>query len=103
MPEGLLVEGANTVTIRLPGDTGMKWDMVMLESVAVTYPRRLTARGGQLEFEASGDAITIDGDSDQWNFGDDVIIGGSEANLTTKQFIRTSEAKPHSRNLWKRG
>ena len=52
--------------------------------------------------EASGDAITINGDSDQWTFGDDVIIGGTEANLTTKKFVRTHEAAPQSRNTWKR-
>jgi DNA-binding beta-propeller fold protein YncE len=39
---------------------------------------------------ASGDAVTIDGD---WDFGDDVIIGGSEDNLSTVGFVRNKDVK----------
>lgn len=48
---------------------------------------------------ASGDAITIGGD---WNFGDDVIIGASEANLSTVGFVKSSTSKKNSRFNWRK-
>ena len=50
---------------------------------------------------SSGDTITIDDTGTSWNFGDDVIIGGSEENLTTETFVDVPYAHPQSRNAWK--
>jgi len=47
----------------------------------------------------SGDTITFD---DDWDFGDDVIIGGTEANLSTKDWVSADNAKRTSRYSWKR-
>ena len=50
--------------------------------------------------KSSGDTITINDDGD-WDFGDDIIIGGSEANLTTLDFVRSLQSNPQTRNNWK--
>jgi len=51
--------------------------------------------------KASGDAITITDDGD-WDFGDDIIIGGTEANMSTVSWVRSVHVKPQSRNAWLR-
>ncbi|HEX2252993.1 MAG TPA: hypothetical protein VHQ65_06980, partial [Thermoanaerobaculia bacterium] len=48
VPDGTLAEGINRLTLELPGDTGTPNDLVSLDSYAVTYPRELAARGGEL-------------------------------------------------------
>lgn len=50
--------------------------------------------------KASGDTITINDDGD-WDFGDDIIIGGSEANLSTIGWVRADHAAPSSQHAWK--
>ncbi|MEJ5254882.1 MAG: C25 family cysteine peptidase [Acidimicrobiales bacterium] len=58
VPAGVLVEGANQVTVTLVGDTGVPLDMVALDHIEVTYPRRnvvtpaglrLSSREGRVE------------------------------------------------------
>lgn len=63
LPAGLLVNGANTLTLNLPKDLGLDVlaDMVNLDSYSVTYPRRFSARNGQLGFTAAGAAFTVEG------------------------------------------
>ncbi|WP_334142065.1 C25 family cysteine peptidase [Rhabdothermincola sp.] len=46
VPDGLLVEGANEVTVTLVGDTGVPLDMVALDRIELRYPRS-TAGGAQ--------------------------------------------------------
>ncbi len=77
LPAGLLVEGANTLTLRLPGDSGGAFDLVNLESYAVTYPRAFKARNGRLGFRATGDALRVGGLST----ANVVVYRGSGANL----------------------
>jgi hypothetical protein len=65
IPEGVLREGANDVSIENVGDTGAQYSMVMLDRFVVSYPRRLVAEGGVLEgrFPSSG-MVEVEGFSD---------------------------------------
>jgi Peptidase family C25 len=59
LPPGLLVEGANTLTLELPADRGVSFDLVNLEGYRLTYPRAFSARGGALSFEAGGTRLEV--------------------------------------------
>lgn len=61
LPAGLLREGSNTLTLTMPGDLGVSFDLVNLESYSITYPRRFTAQGGKLAFETTGTSARVDG------------------------------------------
>ena len=61
LPAGLLQEGANTLTLRVPGDTGSPADIVTLDQYSVTYPRAFVARDGRLIFEAKGARFRVEG------------------------------------------
>jgi hypothetical protein len=61
LPAGALREGSNTLTLRLPGDTGVAYDFVNLESWTVTWPRAFTARAGRLTFESAGALFRVEG------------------------------------------
>ncbi len=61
VPDGLLVEGANTVTITVHLVPGMPYDWVNLDEVAVSYPRRIVAVDGTANFTASADRIVVAG------------------------------------------
>jgi hypothetical protein len=61
LPAGLLKVGANTVRLTLPDDTGGVFDLVNLESYALSYPRALVARDGQLTFTATGEWFEVTG------------------------------------------
>ncbi len=61
LPAGLLREGANTLTLTLPGDTGVKWDMVNFDKLILTYPREFRAKEGQQQFHLQGDVFTVTG------------------------------------------
>jgi len=61
LPNGLLHDGANTVTVSVAGDTGFTADVVNLDSYGVSYQRRLAARSGRLAFTAQGDAFKVSG------------------------------------------
>ncbi len=71
IPDSVLVDGENTLTLRLPLDVGQVVDFVYFDRWAITYPRELTPKPGrQLVF-----------DSDQYAFEmrfngvvDDLII-----------------------------
>ena len=54
LPDDLLLDGENEVRMDLPLDLGVAFDLVAVDSYAVTYPRRLEARDGHLTFR--GDA-----------------------------------------------
>ncbi len=58
---GVVREGTNQVTLELPGDSGVDFDMVSLESIELSYPRALVARSGLLEFEAQGASFEVRG------------------------------------------
>ena len=62
LPAGLLREGDNRLTVRLPGDTGAPWDIIGFDGFRVSYPRSLVARDGYLRFEASaGSSYRVQG------------------------------------------
>ncbi|MCA9951801.1 MAG: hypothetical protein KDE48_19250, partial [Anaerolineales bacterium] len=62
LAEGLLAEGANTLTITLPDDLGVLWDVVGVDSYGATYPRAFVAKAdGQLTFNATETAFQVDG------------------------------------------
>jgi hypothetical protein len=56
IPEGLLREGENELSIENVGDTGAEYSMVMLDRFTVSYPRRLVAESGVFDgrFSESG-------------------------------------------------
>ena len=61
LPRGLLHSGANSLQINLPGDTGVSFDLVNLDSYGLTYPRSLKARQDGLIFTGSGAAFQVSG------------------------------------------
>jgi len=61
LPDGALVEGANTFTLTLPGDSGVDYEIVNVTSYGLTYPRRFVARNGALSFTSGGGVFAVDG------------------------------------------
>lgn len=61
LPAGLLREGANTLALRLPGDTGVSFDLVNLEGYSVEYPRSFAARAGALTFASAAPRLRVTG------------------------------------------
>ena len=61
VPAGVLVEGANTVTVELVRDTGVPFDVLVVESYGVTYPRVPAARGGALALGGAAEAWSVSG------------------------------------------
>ena len=59
IPGGVLKEGANTLTLTLPADTGGAYDLVYLDKFSVTYPRLFFAQDGRLTFTAAGNAFSV--------------------------------------------
>ena len=59
LPAGVLQEGANTLQISLPGDTGVKYDLVYLDKFSVTYQRAFQAINGNLTFTATGEVFNV--------------------------------------------
>lgn len=59
VPAGVLQEGNNTVTLRLPGDSGAPFDMIALDSYSLTYPRAFVAENGQLQFSAAASVFAV--------------------------------------------
>ena len=60
LPEGLLTEGANTLKITLPGDSGQAYDVVYMNQYQVTYPRSFWALDGMLKFEGDHEVYKVD-------------------------------------------
>ena len=73
LPATLLLEGDNSLTLKLPYDLkygvdeygNPGYDMIALDSYSVTYPRRFAARNGRLSFVAAGAAFTVTGLTEQ--------------------------------------
>jgi hypothetical protein len=61
LPEGVLHEGENVMTLVVPGDTGVEFDMVNLDTYGVDYPRAFVARDGKLDFVADARAFEVEG------------------------------------------
>lgn len=54
-----LKEGKNILSITLPGDTGVDYDLVSLDHYAITYPRAFVARDGRLSFTAAAGRFQV--------------------------------------------
>ncbi|HEX4955132.1 MAG TPA: C25 family cysteine peptidase [Thermoanaerobaculia bacterium] len=52
LPAGLLTEGTNELTVRVPGDTGYSFDLVHVDGYTLSYPRSFVARQDRLTFPA---------------------------------------------------
>ena len=57
LPLGALVEGVNRLDLTLPGDGGTAWDMVALDRLWVTYPRRFVPRAGPAAIRGRGRGV----------------------------------------------
>ena len=53
--------GANTLSVKVPGDLGGVTDLINLEGYRVTYPRGFVARDSGLSFSASGGKFQVTG------------------------------------------
>ena len=81
-PEAL-ANGELEVEVEVAGDLGTRWDIVVLESIALTYPRTLTAREGTLTFDGqASNLFEIDG-----LVSDDIVVY-RQSSLGTEQ-LRT--------------
>ena len=92
LPAELLVEGNNTLTLTLPGDSGGMFDVIALDSYGATYPRRFRARNDALTFTAAGTVLRVDGLSSSsvvvYRLGTVVGQGGT----TSTALLRLSNA-----------
>ncbi|MCB1035283.1 MAG: hypothetical protein KDD47_15755, partial [Acidobacteria bacterium] len=61
LPSGLLHEGSNRLTVELPGDLGVLFDLVNFEGFRVSYPRAFEARPEGLSFRAAGERLEVGG------------------------------------------
>lgn len=60
-PQSALVNGANTLRLTAPGDTGVDIDQYAVEAYGLTYPRAFVASGGRLDFTAEGRGFSVSG------------------------------------------
>ncbi len=59
---GLVQEGTNTLTLRVPGDiAGTPWDQIRVNDYGLTYTRSAVARNSALVFDAKASALAVDG------------------------------------------
>lgn len=61
LPAGLLVEGANTLKVRVPGDAGVDYEVTIVDRFGATYTRSLLARDGKLAFASTATSFEVDG------------------------------------------
>jgi len=59
LPAGVLKEGGNTLQLTLPGDMGVKYDMVNLDKFSLSYQRVFQAQDGRLTFTAAGTVFMV--------------------------------------------
>jgi hypothetical protein len=61
LPPGVLKEGENSVVLDAPGVPGVAADVILLDSIAVHYPRRFVAENDYLEFIHPGGTQRFEG------------------------------------------
>ncbi len=59
--DGTLSASVNTLTMKLPHDTGAQYDLVNYDHLIVTYPRAFAAADGALDFASSGSDFAVTG------------------------------------------
>ncbi len=57
----LLETGGERISIVLPGDSGVPFDLVNLEAIELEYPRRFVARDGMLDAHSGGHWFEVEG------------------------------------------
>ncbi|MBI5298055.1 MAG: hypothetical protein HY869_21475 [Chloroflexi bacterium] len=89
LPAGLLREGSNTLTLTLPGDTGVPGEVINLDKFSLTYSRLMQAREGRLAFTAAANSFTVTNLP-----GEDVVVYrvNSKGTLTRMDLVRTRAA-----------
>ncbi len=60
VPDALLEPTGNWLTLRLPHDTGARYDLVNYDHYRITYPRRFEAEEGRLRFAAAAEAFRVE-------------------------------------------
>lgn len=85
-----ITEGTNTLTLNLPGDTGVAFDIVNFDSFSVTYPRAFVANNGKLEFSSASSAYEVTG-LDTENVVVYQIAG--DGTVTKKEGISTTQTQ----------
>ncbi len=58
---GLAGDGTDRLTVRLPHDTGVGFDLVHVEGFSITYPRSVVASDGRLRFVSAGETVEVGG------------------------------------------
>jgi uncharacterized repeat protein (TIGR01451 family) len=61
VPDGLLVNGDNTVTVTLVGDTGVALDLIALDGIVLRYPRATIADSDGLHLRDTTDRVEVTG------------------------------------------
>jgi len=61
LPSGLLLEGENRLTVRLPGVPAYAFDLVHVDRYSITYPRHFTAQDGVLALDDTAGRVEIFG------------------------------------------
>jgi len=61
LPAGALHNGDNTLRFELPGDAGVRFDMVNLDTYGVRYPRKFVARDDGLTFSGAASVFEVGG------------------------------------------
>ncbi len=89
LPAGLLREGDNTLTLTLPGDTGVPGEVINLDKFSLTYSRLMQAREGRLAFTAAANSFTVTNLP-----GEEVVVYrvNSKGTLTRMDLVRTKAA-----------
>src|SRR5512138_2841172 len=59
LPAGTLHQGANTLELTLPADTGATFDAITLDRFSVGYARSFRAQDGRVAFTATGKLFTV--------------------------------------------
>lgn len=59
IPPNVLRDGDNSIRIVAPGDTRAQADIVFLDSITITYTRKLSARGNALTFQGERGAFRV--------------------------------------------
>jgi hypothetical protein len=75
IPEGVLKEGKNSITINSPGDTGVIVDIIFLDWLKIEYSKQYIATNDRLEFRSDGQISPLSGFS-----GDISIFDVTEPN-----------------------
>lgn len=59
LASGVLHNGANTLDLTLPGDSGFAYDLINYDGLELRYPRAFVARDGRLAFSAAGRVFKV--------------------------------------------